>query len=178
VDDFLPDPAAVRAIALAASYQSSDYHKGRRSAERYLDIVGKADVERLLSISIPDWGKQGMNGRFQFCTAEDALVYHSDGQQWAGALYLTPDAPPESGVSFFRSKVTGLRRPPQDAETEQRMYGGNLYDRTKWEEVDRVGNVYNRLVLWDAKLVHSASCYFGNNIGDSRLFMVLFFDGQ
>ena len=176
VDDFLPNPDEVRATALEAPYRTSDYHKGHRSIERYLDLVDKSEFERLLGITIPDWAKHGMNARLQFCTSEDPLVYHSDGQKWAGALYLTPDAPPETGLSFFRSRITNLRRPPPDAETENLMYSGNLYDRTKWEEIDRIGNVYNRLVLWEGCLVHSASCYFGNTVDNSRLFMVFFFD--
>ena len=34
-------------------------------------------------------------------------------------------------------------------------------DPTPWEKVDVVGNVYNRLVIWDAHAIHQASQYFG-----------------
>ena len=47
----------------------------------------------------------------------------------------------------------------------------NLY-----EKVDEVGNVYNRLVLWDAQLIHAASEYFGDNPENSRLFHLFFFN--
>jgi hypothetical protein len=44
------------------------------------------------------------------------------------------------------------------------------------ELVDKIGNVYNRLVIFDAKLIRSASCYFGNNDNNCRLFQMFFFD--
>ncbi len=52
----------------------------------------------------------------------------------------------------------------------------NFLDRTPWEEIDRVGNKYNRLVIWNAQRVHSASQYFGDQIHNSRLFHLFFFN--
>lgn len=51
-----------------------------------------------------------------------------------------------------------------------------FYDRSKFELVDTAGNVFNRLVLFDAKCIHSANEYFGTNITNSRLFHLFFFD--
>ena len=48
-----------------------------------------------------------------------------------------------------------------------------------WELVDRVGAIYNRLVMWDAKMIHSASSYagiVGQKPEDSRLVQLFFFD--
>ena len=53
---------------------------------------------------------------------------------------------------------------------------GNIFDKTKWIEVDRVGNLYNRLVLWNGASIHSGSVYFGKDIHDARLFQVFFFN--
>ena len=44
------------------------------------------------------------------------------------------------------------------------------------ELVDKVGNVFNRLVLFDAKCIHAATEYYGTNISDSRFFQLFFFD--
>jgi hypothetical protein len=54
--------------------------------------------------------------------------------------------------------------------------GGAEFDRSRWEEVDRVGNFYNRLVLFNAQLAHGASAYFGTNLTDGRLFQNFFFN--
>ena len=51
-----------------------------------------------------------------------------------------------------------------------------FYDKTKFELVDTAGNVFNRLVLFDAKCIHSANEYFGTNLTNSRLFHLFFFD--
>jgi hypothetical protein len=53
---------------------------------------------------------------------------------------------------------------------------GAEFDRSRWEEVDRVGNIYNRLVLFDALYAHGASAYFGSSLNDGRLFQNFFFD--
>jgi hypothetical protein len=53
---------------------------------------------------------------------------------------------------------------------------GAEFDRGRWEEVDRVANLYNRLVLFDAHLAHGASAYFGDRLEDARLFQNFFFN--
>ena len=51
-----------------------------------------------------------------------------------------------------------------------------FYDATKFELVDSIGNVFNRLFIFDAQHIHAASQYFGTNKEDSRLFHIFFFD--
>ena len=56
------------------------------------------------------------------------------------------------------------------------IMSGGFFDKTKFEVVDVVGNVFNRLVIFNGKCFHSASEYFGQTIEDSRLFHMFFFD--
>jgi hypothetical protein len=42
--------------------------------------------------------------------------------------------------------------------------------------VDQLGNVYNRLVIFNAAYLHSAVDYFGFNKENSRLWHMFFFD--
>lgn len=49
-------------------------------------------------------------------------------------------------------------------------------DGTSFEPVDVVGNVYNRLVIFDASCIHSASQYFGTVKENARLWQMFFFD--
>jgi hypothetical protein len=44
--------------------------------------------------------------------------------------------------------------------------------------VDVLGNVYNRLVIFDASAIHSASQYFGTVKENSRLWQMFFFDTE
>lgn len=175
VDDFLSDPDRWRETALKQDYKGSEWYKGLRTEKQYLSDAMKFAFEELLGCKITEWESHGMNGRFFLCPSETPLVIHSDMQSHAASLYLTPNAPPEAGTTFYRSRVTGKRRAPDDKAEAGRQYDGNLFDKTKWDVVDVVGNVYNRLVIWDARLVHSASCFFGNTVEDARLSQIFFF---
>lgn len=126
------------------------------------------------------WEDGGINGRFQTCTAGTPLVYHYDAQQWAGMVYLTPDAPPQCGTSFFRHKETKIRHNYEinwESGDGNRVFNQHTFlDGTPYELVDKIGNVFNRLVIFDGGLIHSASEYFGWDILSSRLFHMFFFN--
>ena len=116
------------------------------------------------------------NGTFQFTTSRDMSWVHVDPvNNWAGVLFLTPNAPVSAGTGFFKFQDDGCTF----------QHDGNHYatslssqDMTKWQRVDEVGNVFNRLVLFDSKRFHRSLDYFGTSIENSRLFQVFFFDTE
>jgi hypothetical protein len=169
-------------------------HKGMRGPGTPIDTVLQGYFCSLLGLT------QFVDGYccFQLCVSGEQLVYHSDERSHAAIIYLTPNAPPSSGTSFFKSKATGLRAAPTMADARARVgieldeqgaqsallaleantYGGKLLDRTAWEEVDRIGNVFNRLTVWNAKLIHAATDYFGTDLASGRLFQMFFFNAR
>ena len=175
VDNFYADPYAVRNYALQQEFKPEiEYFKGSRSIEQFFVPGTKEAFERIMGIKIREWESHGMCGRFQFCTSQDPIVYHNDGQTWAAMLYLNPDAPYSTGTSLYAHK-NGARRTSDDNFSDQ-IYSGGFYDRTKFELVDSIGNVFNRLFIFDAQNIHAASEYFGQTKEDSRLFHIFFFD--
>ncbi len=189
VDNFYQNPDEVREYALSLDFQSNkEYHKGQRTRQRTFFDGTYEFFEDVLKKKITSWENQPHNGVFQFCTAQDQLVYHTDGQKYAAVVFLSPNAPPECGTSFFQHKGNSLRKFPteEDCARLQKssdelywdMFRGNFYDKSPWDLVDVVGNVYNRMAIWDAKLVHAASQYFGDNKENSRLFHMFFFDAE
>jgi hypothetical protein len=175
VDDFIGDPNAIRALALQESYEKMG-SAGKRSVRTFRHLLDPNIFEELLHRKlIKPWDHYPINGRFQICTSEDPIVFHSDEQSHAGIIFLTPNAPVESGIQLVRSKVTGARQPSTDPNTSA-TYSGNLLDPTKWEAVDKIGNIYNRLILWNGRLNHAPSCYFGTELANARLFWMFFFD--
>ena len=187
VDNYYSDPDQVRDYAMTLNFNPNvKYHKGSRTETKTIFEGTKASFEKLLGKKITVWEEHLYNGVFQYCTAQEALVYHTDNQSYAAVVFLTPDAPPECGTSFYKSKVNGLMAYPTSADCKRlgksehdlfdEMFAGNFYDKTRWDLVDVVGNVYNRLVIFDAKRVHAASAYFGDTIENSRLFHMFFFD--
>lgn len=174
VDNFYADPIAVRNFALKQEFvEEKDYYKGCRTKHQYFLPGTKEAFEKIMGIQIREWESHGMCGKFQYCTAQDSLVYHHDGQTWAAMIYLTPDAPYDCGTSLFASK-NGARK-SSDANIGTAFDGG-FYDSTKFDLIDSIGNVFNRLFIFDAQNIHAASKYFGQTIEDSRLFHIFFFD--
>jgi hypothetical protein len=185
VDDFYHDPDFIRDFAIKnLEFKPSGYHKGCRS-ERFLMEGTKEKLEEIMGRKILNWNHpQYANGVFQFCTSDDPIVYHSDTQTYAAAVYLTPSAPLRSGTSTYRSKLTGaMRFDPEEMNSERFKttfsHGGselNFYDNSSLEIVDSIANVYNRLVVWDGRAIHAGNGYFGTDINDSRFFQLFFFD--
>jgi hypothetical protein len=177
VDDFLADPDVVREVALAEPFVKM-HSAGLRTRAQFLHLAPyRESFAKLIGRPLTNWDDNDANGRFQCCFASDAIPYHSDSQSYAGVLFLTPDAPLESGLSFFSGRLSGLRRRSPDPELMARTFGdGAEFDRSRWIEVDRIANVYNRLVLFDAHLAHGASAYFGDRLENARLFQNFFFN--
>ena len=176
VDDFYTHPDSVREFALKQDFiLHPSYHKGKRTEISFAPIGIKEKFEQILGKKITGWDcYKPTNGCFQLCKLGDEIVYHSDTQNYAGIIYLTPNAPLDSGTSFFRSKHTKKMKFTPD-EYGLVFPNGHLTDKD-FDLVDKVGNVYNRLVLFDAKLLHSATSYFGDQNENCRLFQMFFFD--
>jgi len=185
IDNFYEDPDSVRKFALQQEFDEGEFGElgrgyiGRRTFKQFLFPGLKERFEQIMGTKIERWEEYGMNGRFQVCYAGEPLVYHCDAQRWAGMLYLTPDAPYNCGTTLYAHKETRVRHNshPDIMKTFAHNEGGGMnLDRTPYEPVDVLGNVYNRLVLFDAGCIHSASEYFGFNYENSRLWQMFFFD--
>lgn len=179
VDDFYVDPMAVRNFALTLNYydqtQNNGGFIGKRTREQYLFPGLKEAFEEIMGEKIVRWEPYGMNGRFQYCVAGEPLVYHCDDQKWAGMLYLTPNAPVQCGTSTFVHRKSRIRNCDDPAIMTELDWNTTL-DRTPYDPVDVIGNVFNRLVIFDARSIHAATEYFGYNIHNSRLWQMFFFD--
>lgn len=186
VDGFYKDPDLVRDYAMNhLEYDFSDYHKGKRSKTRFIIDGTKERFEKILGTEIINWNKsEYANGVFQYCTPLDPIVYHVDTQTYAAMVFLTPDAPLNTGTAFYKSKITGETAFSDDnfnVESFEKTFKGlsselNFYDSTQFELMDEVANVYNRAVLFNAKRIHAATKYFGDAIENARFFQLFFFD--
>jgi hypothetical protein len=185
VDNFYNDPDIIREYAINnMNYANSDYHKGKRTQDRFIVNETKERFEKIIGRRITNWNHPNYaNGVFQFTTAQDPIVYHVDTQTYAAMVFLTPNAPIETGTAFYKSKFTGatIFDGTHDQEEFNKTFKGlnanlNFYDSTQYELMDEVANVYNRLVLFNAKRIHAATKYFGDEISNARFFQLFFFD--
>jgi hypothetical protein len=171
VDNFHEDPDEVRRHALSREYIVKGNYPGLRSysyatqslrdkIQEYVRPFG-GDITHF-SMEMEDY-----NGSYQYTTCTDRSWIHQDETtNWAGVLYLTPDAPLTSGTAFYESKDKTA------SFTEAQSWG---QDMTKWNLVDQVANKYNRLILFNSKRWHMSMNYFGKSIHDGRLIQVFFF---
>jgi len=119
------------------------------------------------------------NGCFQYTTSKDRSWIHTDKHNnWAGVLFLTPDAPLSSGTAFYRFNDGAMCQEHGDFLQNQENVNKYNQDITKWELVDTVGNVFNRLVLFNSHRYHMSMDYFGDTKENGRLFQVFFFSTE
>ena len=173
VDDFYNDPDQVRSQALLMSFDYKGRYPGRRTPPFQSESLQQKIQDHLIPRIAPE---PDGNFRFQFqiaTAAETSWVHTDQNSTYAGVLYLTPNAPPDSGTSFYRHRATGFYR---FDEAQQPMLDREGGDDSKWEETDRIANKYNRLVLYDSKLFHRSTRYFGDDLQTGRLFQVFFFN--
>lgn len=198
-DDVLPAPDTVRARclnkpdwALGAPYTSETW-PGRRAipaleADELAVIEGKVrqatGASKLWVQATPD-GKTLNHNCVQVVGAkESASKPHTDSRalcRFAGVLYLAPNAPEHCGTSFYRQRmptgqlggnvVTGKHNSLVDA------LGTRFVPPDSFIEDVRVTNRFNRLLVYHAALIHSATAYFGSILEDSRMSAVFFWMG-
>ncbi len=172
-DNFYNNVDSVREFALAQQFDVVGNYPGARTKPFINDTVKDAISKLVVSSGrVTNWHEAcGFTGAFQLCTANDRTWIHADSfNTWAGVCYLTPNAPLSGGTSLYRHKATGNRE-KVDVDYES-------YDYTKWEEVDRIGNIYNRIILYRGNMFHASVDYFGSNMQDGRLFQTFFFDTE
>lgn len=187
-DNFYQNPDDVREFALSQEFSVSGNYPGNRT-ESFLNDELKYYINSIVSPHAGDvtyWGGE-YTGAFQITTAADRTWIHADQTTgWAGVCYLTPNAPHTGGTGLFRHKETGLYKAPKDENGDRVDYdhplmaplSNDFQDYTKWDLVDIVGNVYNRLVLYRGDIFHASLDYFGHDMESGRLFQTFFFSTE
>ncbi|QSB17011.1 hypothetical protein JQS43_12510 [Natronosporangium hydrolyticum] len=193
VDGFYADPDAVRQLALNSAFNSADRYNypGWQSNKALRTDALQARIEGILGRGIDVDPDRLTWGGFRLITDEtgERTKVHADSAvDWAGMVYLTPDAPSSAGTGFFRHRETGRERPPTDREArrlgfadadefEERVVRRDMADLSKWEIVSWVGPTYNRLVLFrGCEFYHAPLGGLGDRPANARLTHNFFFN--
>jgi hypothetical protein len=194
VDRFYSDPSAVRRRALSMDYSHPESVVGWRT-RCYQPRGIKERIERTFSVRITYWDQdldaiEGCNGVFfqsydRGGHAETVGIHYDEPLSWVMFLiYLTPDAPYDAGTSLWQHRKTGLvsRPTPRDAERLgiPREELDDILQRdsktpSRWIEIDRVGNVFNRAVMFPGGFYHSATRHFGSSFSNGRIYQSFHF---
>ncbi|TQF02705.1 hypothetical protein E6W39_11105 [Kitasatospora acidiphila] len=106
---------------------------------------------------------------------------HTDSRalcRYAAVLYLNPDVPKDCGTSFYRQSLPGgvlggnLVSAPHNNLAE--ALGTRFVPADSFTEDVRVPHRYNRLLLYSANLIHTATAYWGSTLTDKRMTAVFF----
>jgi len=187
VDNFYNNAMDTRNFVLTQDFSVKGNYPGQRTRsfatedlkkiiQRYVLSFGGRITQFPIPKSDNSDANEIYNGAFQFTTSRDRSWVHTDGwNNWAGVLFLTPDAPLSAGTAFYR--FCDGSSSEEDAKILDNKKETDTFsqDMTKWEIVDRVGNVFNRLILFNSKRYHMSMDYFGNSKENARLFQVFFF---
>lgn len=193
VDDFYADPDAVRHSALSSRFRSAGRlnYPGWQSDKSLHSEALREVFAALVGTPIDVDADRYTWGGFRLITEETGrhVKVHADtGVDWAGMVYLTPDAPMRAGTGFFRHREHGLSGPPSDAEAramgfadatafERDVARRDMADLSRWELESSVGPVYNRLVLFrGCELYHAPLAGIGDDPQTARLTHNFFFD--
>jgi hypothetical protein len=194
VDDFYADPDAVRRRALEMPYSHPERVVGWRT-RCYQPRGIKERIERKFAVRIPYWDDdldaiEGCNGVFfqsynRGHHAETVGIHYDEPLRWVMFLiYMTPGAPFDAGTSLWQHRKTGLAAKPSKGDAERlRTTVDDLLavlerdSRTprRWIEIDRVGNVFNRAVMFPGGFYHSATRHFGSGFRDGRIYQSFHF---
>lgn len=190
IDNFYSNPIQTREFVLKQTFFVEGNFPGKRTKsfanEQLKDIIQKY-IEpfsgKIIDFPIPNKlnGEYNKiyNGAFQFTTSRDRSWIHVDGyNNWAGIIFLTPDAPFDSGTGFYQFYDSTSNESEMLKNNSKNEIDRFSQDMTKWKLVDKIGNVFNRLILFNSKRYHMSMDYFGDSIENGRLFQVFFFSTE
>lgn len=190
IDNFYNNPYETREYILTQQFSVKGNYPGQRTIsfannelkeliQKYIEPFGGKITQFPIPKEDGSDADRIYNGSFQFTTSRDRSWVHIDGyNNWAGVLYMTPDAPLSSGTSFYRfHDGTSCARDLEILGTKEET-DKYSQDMTKWEKVDQVGNVFNRLILFNSNRFHMSMDYFGDSKENGRLFQVFFFSSE
>ncbi len=114
-------------------------------------------------------------------SAESGARPHTDRRdlcRYAAVLYLNPQPPTGAGTSFYRLRYANGALGGNACSSPH----NNLVEALRvtklppgaWVEEQRVENVFNRMLVYKAALVHSATSYFGRSPSERRLTLAFF----
>jgi hypothetical protein len=192
IDNFYNNPMEIRDFALSCDFSvdgngnfinGNSLFPGARTFKSYAneDIKNKIQTyvepfDGKITIFDCDDGNSSGNGCFQYVKSFERTLCHVDKLCWAGILYLTPYAPLESGTNFCKN-INGTSSEIDMISNETKLKN-NYYDETIWMPINQIGNLFNRLVLFNSKNYHIASNMFGESKENSRLFQLFFFSTE
>jgi hypothetical protein len=175
VDDFLPDPEAVRRAALGAEF--IDWAAPDGEIYKRICITEVPGLRDRLEEVMGPVDLLGMGYRLNYAGELPNAAIHSD-IGWgthALVLYLNHEGP--GGTAFWQHRATGAKRlNPGEVKLYERIRH-DWNDETAWKLVDLIPLKFNRAAIYEGALFHSRFPLraFGATPEEGRLIAIAFF---
>ncbi|MBP8080537.1 MAG: hypothetical protein KAY12_00120 [Arenimonas sp.] len=196
LDDALPNALAVRERCLARTDWIEGYPRRPESwpglrvmpglepdeLEGIESWVRKVTGSRKLWIeSAPDGARLNHNCIQVVGEDECGPRPHTDSRKlcrYAAVLYLNPEVPDDCGTSFYRQRLPngqlgGNTVVGSHANLVEAL-GTRFASPGAFVEDVRIDHRCNRLLLYQANLIHSATAYWGHELAEKRMAAVFF----
>ena len=143
IDNYYQHPDDIRSVALSyiTHQKMSHYIKDVPAFQKHF--------EKMIGANIKSFSQYQENGTFSYTTSKDIPVLEKKSSQYAGVLFLTPDAPSDAGITLYDAGV---------------------------KSANTIANVYNRLVIFNTNSLHSITRSFGDSPSTGRLIQIFAFD--
>lgn len=196
LDDALPNAMAVRERSLTRTDWIEGYPRKPESwpglrvmpglqpeeIEGIEAWVRKATGARKLRIETAPGGASLNHNCIQVVGEEECGQRpHTDSRKlcrYAAVLYLNPDVPDDCGTSFYRQRLPngqlgGNTVSGPHANLVEAL-GARFVSPSSFVEDVRIEHRFNRLLLYQANLIHSATAYWGHELAEKRMAAVFF----
>lgn len=159
IDNFFKNPFFIREIALDQKYSEPDTDYGwkgfRCKTPECLSEVDMDIKKNVCGVFNEKFEDYNIESYFHYSITEtknkcfpsfEEYKYHVDDANYAGIIYLNPKPPTDSGTTFLNG------------------YRNKIF----------IDNIYNRLVCYQANILHGPTDLFGSDITNGRLTLTFF----
>jgi hypothetical protein len=172
IDNILKDPDSKRDFVLNQDFNVDGNYPGHRTRS-FATQEDKDMFESILNVDIKYWPTK-YNGSYQYTTKENkSWIHRDDGTNYSAILFLTPDPPVTGGTETFIHKE--LKNTFAKGDPEKKIMDEDSNKLDKWETLDSIGCLYNRLIVFNGHQSHKSRDFFGSSLKDGRLFQIFFF---
>lgn len=186
-DNFFKDPHRVRGYAIQSLMDKHDCILND-STNNYPGIrseVPQSIADEIIFFINKSFQKKpkDFNSNFHITSRiHEVGLIHNDIKTFAGLIYLSENPPPKSGTILCIPNDEN--KPPEGFHSASTTHNINVIERfadykkefnKNFEIKVELENKFNRLVIYNGQQLHAPYHYFGNNLFNSRLVLVFWF---
>jgi hypothetical protein len=166
-DHFYKNPQFVRKYALQQHYHFDTIHQTYYSENNSVPQA-HAIIQKMFEPILGNISFHPTSGRFLYNTKNQPLSIHAlEPNYWKAIVYLTPDANIDSGIALYRNASNSNK----NYEKNTQLYEYN----DTWKLEDSIGNIYNRIVIFNASCFHRFTNSYGVDLYNSNLYQEFLF---